>query len=91
MNIVDVVNGFNSSLLELNESKVQNPKKLIEALKETVAEAENLLARIAVAHDISVSLDGPYGAGRWVVLNPEEDGDYGYERGDWMTSSAAGC
>lgn len=91
MNIVDIVRSFNVSLSETNESTVKNPTKLIEALKETVQEAENLLARIAVAHDISVSLDGPYGAGRWVVLNPEEDGDYGYERGDWMTSSAAGC
>lgn len=91
MNIVDIVESLNIALVETNEALVQDPKKLIRALKLTVQEAENLLARIAVAHDISVTLDGPYGAGRWVVLDPEEYGDYGYERGDWMTSSAAGC
>lgn len=64
-------------------------KELIAVLKETVYTAESLLAALAVEHQIHVHLAGPYGAGRWVILEDENDEYNEYEAGDWQASATS--
>lgn len=83
----DVVK-FNNALFKFSpDESSEDAKSLIEELKKTVYYAESALSDLAVKHQIHVCLDGPYGAGRWVILEDEDDGWNEYQAGDWQASA----